>query len=198
MTRYILNSGGLKGHPEKAKLYTTEIFKGLGQKPNILLCFFAQMREDWENQYQEYLINFKNILPDDINPTFDLAFPEKFTEQVKASDAIIFSGGDDHLVQYWLKQFDLINLWQNKTIATNSASSDAIAKSFWACDWRQNKDGLGLVPIKFIAHYKSSYGADDPRGSIDWEKAYSELEKYGDTSLPIYALEEGDYIVIEK
>jgi hypothetical protein len=58
-------------------------------------------------------------------------------------------------------------------------------------------DGLGILPMKFIAHYKSSYGGNDPRGPIDWDKAYSELSKYGDTSLPIHALEEGHFIVIK-
>ena len=59
-------------------------------------------------------------------------------------------------------------------------------------------DGLGILPIKFIPHYKSNWGSDDPRGSIDWEAALRELEEYGDASLPIHALEEGEYIVIEK
>ncbi|EKE21485.1 MAG: hypothetical protein ACD_7C00216G0001 [uncultured bacterium] len=59
-------------------------------------------------------------------------------------------------------------------------------------------DGLGILPIKFIPHYKSSYGEDDPRGSIDWESAYKELEGCGNKSLPIHALEEGNFIVIEQ
>ena len=59
-------------------------------------------------------------------------------------------------------------------------------------------DGLGLLPIKFLAHYESGYGKDDPRGAIDWQQAYKELESYGDTSLPIYAPREGEFIVIEK
>src|SRR3989339_504336 len=185
MTKYIINSGGLRKNPEKNKLYLEEILKGLGSNPKILLCFFAQKREDWENAYQEYLDRIKELLPNDQKPSFELAFPDKFAQQVKNSDALIIPGGDDHLVQYWLKQFDLKNLWQGKTIATSSASSNFLVKYFWTCDWRKAMDGSGLVDIKFIPHYKSNYGADDPRGPIDWDRAYSELEKYGDTSLPI-------------
>jgi hypothetical protein len=60
-------------------------------------------------------------------------------------------------------------------------------------------DGLGILPIKFIPHYKSeTYGNDDTRGPIDWEKAYEDLADYGDKSLPIQALEEGDFVVLEK
>ena len=57
-------------------------------------------------------------------------------------------------------------------------------------------EGLNVLPIKFLAHYKSAYGAEDPRGPINWEKALEELKEYGDKDLPIYALEEGHYEVI--
>lgn len=50
---------------------------------------------------------------------------------------------------------------------------------------------LGVLPIKFLAHFKSHYGDIDSRGPIDWDKAYRDLENYGDKSLPIFALEEG-------
>lgn len=198
MTKYIINSGGSRNNPDKAKLSIAEIVKDLGDKPNILFCFFAQKREDWEICYKEKLDGFKQMMPDNIEPEFDLAFPDKFVEQVTKADAIMIFGGDDHLVQYWLKQFDIPKIWQGKTVFTSSASSDALAKHFWTCDWRQSMDGLGILPIKFIPHYKSNFGADDPRGPIDWDKAYNELENYGDKNLPIHALEEGEFIIIEK
>ncbi|MCX6793116.1 MAG: Type 1 glutamine amidotransferase-like domain-containing protein [Candidatus Falkowbacteria bacterium] len=144
------------------------------------------------------MITFKNSFPSDINPVFQMALPDTFEEQVKNADVINIKGGDDHLIQYWLKQFNLSEVFKDKVIVTNSAGSNVMVKHFWTCDWRKNMDGLGILPIKFISHYKSNYGDDDPRGVIEWEKAYKELESYGDKSLPIYALEEGDFIVIEK
>jgi hypothetical protein len=80
----------------------------------------------------------------------------------------------------------------------SSAGSNALVKCFWTCDWRQVKEGLGILPIKFIPHYKSAYGEGDPRGPIDWIQAYNELAEYGDQSLPIHALEEGDFIIIDN
>ena len=59
-------------------------------------------------------------------------------------------------------------------------------------------DGLGILPVKFFSHYQSDYGNDNPRDPIDWQKGYEELKNYGDTSLPIHALKEGEFIVIEK
>jgi len=72
-----------------------------------------------------------------------------------------------------------------------------MARCCWTLDWRQCIDGLGILPIKFIPHY-GSVDPDDPRGSIDWQKAYDELEAYGDPTSPIHALEEGQYIIIEQ
>lgn len=197
MTKYILNSGGLRNQPVKAGQFFNEIVKDLGDCPKILVCLFADMREDWEVKFEEKKVGFLEAMADNIKPIFELAFPDKFDQQVKGNDAIVIYGGDDHLVQYWLKKFDLPNLWRDKVVATSSAGSDALAQHFWVCDWRQCLDGLGILPIKLIPHYKSDYGNNDPRGTIDWDKAYNEIAEYKDKTLPVYALEEGEFIVIE-
>ena len=99
------------------------------------------------------------------------------------------------MLQYWIKQFDYKTLFKDKVIAGNSAGSDMIATHHWTCDWRACADGLGILPIKFIPHYLSDFGDSDPRGPIDWRKAHDDLAAYGDTSLPIHALKEGEFIV---
>lgn len=198
MIKYILNSGGLRNWPEKAVKFNREIVKGLGAKPKILFCHFAIARENWEGKFAEYTQRFLESMDKGINPIFELAYPDKFIEQLKNNDAVVIHGGDDNLLLYWLKKFDLPEIWKGKVVAGSSAGSNALAKHFWTCDWRECFDGLGILGIKFIAHYKSDFGSDDSRGPIDWDIANQELEKYGDKSLPIYALEEGDYIVIEK
>ncbi|KKR20009.1 MAG: hypothetical protein UT48_C0024G0006 [Parcubacteria group bacterium GW2011_GWE2_39_37] len=197
MPKYILNSGGLRNEPEKSRLFFIEIVKGLGETPKILFCFFAEKREVWEEKFETYKKHFSELAID-IAPTFELAFPDKFIEQMKNNDAVIIFGGDDHLVMYWLGQYNLYEICKSKVVATSSAGTNALVKHFWTCDWRKCFDGLGILPIKFIAHYESDYGNNDPRGPIDWQKGYNELAEYGDTSLPIHALEEGKFIVIEK
>lgn len=59
-------------------------------------------------------------------------------------------------------------------------------------------DGLGILPMKFLAHYESSYGSDDARGPVDWRRGYEELKEYGDTTLRVHALKEGEFVVIEQ
>ncbi len=195
MTKYIVNSGSVKNYPEKATKFFSELVKGKGETPKVLLCFFAQPREEWENRFEKDRIELKKFFEN--NPIFEMAGPDLFEKQLKECDAIYIHGGDDYLVQYWLKQFDLPNIWNDKVVATGSASSNALSKQFWTGDWRKCMDGLGVLPIKFLAHFKSNYGISDPRGPINWEKAYKELENYSDKTLPIYALEEGDYKIFE-
>lgn len=198
MTKYVLNSGGIRNQPELKKKFHLELIKGLSDNPKFLLCNFAQGREYWEIKFQGYSDAIAADIPIGIKPTFELAMPSLFVEQCREADVIYFHGGDDQLLQYWMKQFNLVELFKNKVVATNSASSDMLTTHYWTGDWRQCADGFSVLPIKFIAHYQSGYGDVDPRGPIDWQRVYDELVAFGDTSLPIYALKEGEYIVIEQ
>ena len=198
MIKYVLNSGGIKNQPELKKKFHQELVKGLSSIPKFLLCNFAQGREYWEVKFQGYLDAIAEDMPDGVTPIFALAMPNNFIEQCKQANVIYFHGGDDHLLKYWMSQFDMANTFKDKVVATNSASSNMLATHYWTCDWRQCGDGFGVLPIKFIPHYQSNFGNDDPRGPIDWKKAYDELAAYGDISLPIHALKEGEFIVREQ
>ena len=197
MTKYVLNSGGINNQPALKKQFHRELVKDLNTKPKFVLCDFAQAREYWEAKFPQYSAAIIEDMPEGIVPSIIMAMPDEFAEQCAAADIIYFHGGDDHLLQYWIRQFDVPNIFKNKVIATNSASSQMLSNSFWPCDWRECMEGLNILPIKFIAHYQSNFGANDPRGPIDWQKAYDELAVHGEASLPIHALKEGEYIVLE-
>lgn len=198
MTKYVLNSGGIKYEPTLKKAFHQELVKGLNKNPKFLLCNFAQGREYWETKFQGYSDAISEDMSEDVKPSFVLAMPDTFGKQCSEADVIYFHGGDDHLLKYWMGQFDMTELFKDKVVATNSASSDMLATHYWTCDWRQCGDGFGILPIKFIPHYQSAFGADDPRGAIDWDKARQELSEYGDKSLKIYALKEGEFEVFEQ
>lgn len=199
MTKYVLNSGNTSQYPEKQKAFFAEILKDLSTHPKILIVLFSRPREYWEETFQKYESTTKDALPDGIEAIFEMAMPDTFALQVENTDVVYVLGGDDYLLRFWFDKFDIPNIWENKVVAGSSAGSDIMVKHFWTCDWRKNMDGLGILPIKFIPHYNSSYGANDPyRGSIDWEQAKDELKHYGDENLPIHAVEEGDFIVIKQ
>ncbi len=191
-TKYVLNSGGIRGSGRGGD-FLREVLAGTGERPRLLMCFFAGPREDWEARYAEFSAEFRSWVPE-IPLTCTLAMPDEFPAQVAAADAIYLHGGDDHLVQHWLRHFDLPALWAGKVVATSSASSHALSRHFWTCDWRQCMDGLGIVPIKFLAHFGSAWGREDPRGPIDWEAARTQLEAYGEPGLPVHALPEGEWV----
>lgn len=197
MTKYVVQSGGIKNEPERKKQFHQELVKGLGNAPKFLLCDFAQGREYWEVKFANYSDLIHEDMPVGVVPSFELAMPDIFVEQCDKADIIYFHGGDDHLVQYWMRQFNLNELFTDKVVATNSASSNMLATSYWTCDWRAYGDGLGVLPIKFIPHYESSFGDDDPRGPIDWHIAKQQLEEWGSKDLPMYALKEGEYRVFQ-
>lgn len=186
MTKYVLNPGGIKRQPELKKKFHRELVKDLGDHPKFLLCNFAQGCEHWEPKFKDY----SDAIAEDV--------PATFAEQCRRADVIYFHGGDDHLLQYRIKQFNLADIFKGKVVATNSASSDMLATHHWTPDWRQCANGLGILPIKFIPHYQSSLSDADPRGPIDWQKAYDDLAKYDDTNLPIHSLKEGEFIVVEQ
>lgn len=198
MTKYVLNSGGIKNQPTLKRKFHQEIVKGMGNSPKFLLCNFAQGREYWEPKFAGYSNAIIEDMTGEVKPTFELALPGMFAQQCKDADIIFFYGGDCDLLFYWMRQFDYTDLFKGKVIATSSASSCMLARSYYTCDWRACQDGFGVLPIKFIPHYNSDFGDDDPRGPIDWKKAKKELENYGDTTLPVHALPEGEFIVIEQ
>lgn len=195
MTKYVLNSGGIKNQPELKKQFHRELVKTLGDAPKFLLCNFAQGREYWETKFPEYSSSIAEDLPKEVTPHFTLAMPDTFAKQCREVDVIYFHGGDDYLLKYWMGQFSIPELFKSKVVATNSASSNMLSTHYWTCDWRQCGDGFGILPIKFIPHFQSDFGSDDPRGPIDWDKARKELTEYGDKSLQIYALKEGEFKV---
>lgn len=198
MTTYVLNSGGWRNYPDRAKEFFAEVFKNSGNNPKVLVCLFAMPRDEWDVKYDQNIERIRKVLPEGIAPTFTLAEPASFPAQVMAADIVYITGGVDQLVLHWLKQFDLAKIFEGKTVATSSASSHALSTHFWSADWRMCLDGLGILPIKFLAHFKSAYGSTDKRGPIDWDAAKAELEKCGDPKLPIHAMEEGRFVVLQS
>lgn len=198
MTKYILNSGNAKRFPEKEKALTDEILSGFGDEVKVLFCFFSQPREDWDIKFEKYKEGFLKSVDGGKEITFEMALPDGFEEQVKNCDVIMLQGGDDHLLRYWLEKFDIPKIWDGKVVSASSAGSNVLVSSFWTCDWRECMKGMNIIPIKFIPHFNSDFGVDDPRGEIDWEKGLEDLKKYDDMTMSIHALEEGEFIVVEK
>ena len=198
MAKYVLNSGGLKSKPDTAKEYFAEVLEGLGETPKLLWCFFATLPDNPDERFTKYTKMFASYMPSGVHPIHKNAGIDTFAEDVAWADAIYIHGGHVSALRETLAEHDLSTIFSNKTVGTNSASSILMSAVGFDCYTRKPSKGLSIFPIKFIAHYGSDFGSDDSRGPIDWDAAYDTVKNYGDTSLPVHALYEGEFIVMEK
>lgn len=196
MTTYILAGGAIGKDIQSEQLLHAEIVKNLGPAPKIVVCYWAQPRETWEGRFDYYQDKVIQLFPKNVTPQLSLAMPSTFEEQMKNADVVYITGGDDMLLQSYMREFDLQSLFKNKVVVGSSAGVNVLVDSFWTCDWRECKKGLGLLQIKVITHFLSEYGSEDKRGPIDWQKGKKELETFS-TSLPMYMIKEGEFVVIE-
>ncbi|MES2931620.1 MAG: hypothetical protein V4682_02890 [Patescibacteria group bacterium] len=82
---------------------------------------------------------------------------------------------------------------QGKTVAGTSAGVCFLSRYYYSLSNLEVREGLGLLPVKALVHYRSDYNAPN----IDWDVAYQTLDEYGE-NLPILALPEGGFEIIEK
>lgn len=198
MTKYVLQSGNVKKYPDKMTIYFNELFVGVRDTPNVLWCFFATEPEYRQERYETYIQLFTSYFPGRVIPANKMASRANFEEQMQWADVVLFQGGSTELLLQELTGFDMAALLEGKVVTGSSAGAHMLTQYSWDCDHRACGDGLAILPVKFGAHFYSDYGEHDPRGPIDWSSAKKELAEYGDTSLPVYALEEGEFIVIVK
>ena len=190
MTKYILLGGYLAKARDGGKSFADELVKGYGVAPKILLCLFARSSETWQETFEKESSAFRAYLPDK-KLNIELADPVMFSQQVRWADAIYLRGGiTNTLVEELRKSPDWTSELDSKTLAGSSAGADAIATYHYNLDTQAVGNGLGLLPIKMVPHWRSDYGG----GKIDWDGAYAELKAYGD-DLPIVTLAEGQFEV---
>ncbi len=188
MSKYILVGGYVHKAEDGGKAFMEELVKGFNKPVKILDCVFADP-EQAEEKFKQDQERFSKFISDF---TLELATPEKFLEQLKECDAVFFRGGEtDILIDTLNKCGDWVPLLQGKTVAGTSAGAMMLAKYSHALEQNKIMDGLGILPVKVIAHWQSDIY------EVKWDEALTMLKEYKE-DLPTYTLKEGDYIVIEK
>ncbi len=197
MTKYVLNSGGLKNEPQKAQLFMKEVLRGLGSPVSVLLCFFAEPdTATWANRFATMSQLLQEWSPTGVLLKCSLAYStDTFAADVASNQVIYLHGGISAHAVKMFRSFDLQQLFSGKVVASNSATTHMLSQAYWSVDERCTGLGLGIVPVRTIAHYDSAYSADSPDGRVDWTQAKQDLEVFGDRSLPLHALKEGEFIV---
>lgn len=193
MTKYILVGGYIHKAQDGGKAFCEEIVKDFTHKPvKILDCIFARPRDAWEETLKKDELFFSQYVADF---TFEMADPDKFTEQVENSDVIFFQGGVPHQLmsilsrnEGWGKKLT------DKVVAGTSGGADTLCRYYGVGKTLNIGKGLNLLPIKFIPHWKSDYGQGL---EIDWDNLLKNLQNYKE-DLEIITLAEGEFKIMYR
>jgi len=193
MTKFILVGGYVQKAPDGGKAFCEELLKDFEEPIKILDCMFARLQTVWEETFTKDKEFFKTQLPGK-KLDFQLAKLNTFLEQVRWADVIYFRGDSSEELVKSLQQYsDWTQRIQNKTVAGTSAGADALSKYYYGLDNLEIRNGLDLLHVKMIPHFKSDYHGWE----FDWDKAEAELKMYKE-NLPLVALREGEFKVFEK
>ena len=194
MTKYILIGGQIHRAADGGESFCTELKKNINNKPiRILNCLFARVKSDWDLKFKDDQNFFSKHLEDF---ELELAQPENFIEQVKNSDVIFFQGGKPKIL---MSQLDLNTDWakefSGKVIVGSSGGADALVKYYGVGKTSNIGEGLGLIPIKFIPHFKST----QYQGNLDinWDELYNKLDSYKE-KLELVTVTDGEFVVVNN
>ena len=195
MTKYILIGGYIHEAPDGGASFCEELVKIVGDRPiRILDCLFARPQDVWNERFSDDK-NF--FLKHSSYFKLELASPERFLEQMKDSDILFFEGGIPRLL---ISTLDGVGDWyqylDGKILVGSSGGAGAICKYYGVGKTMNIGEGLGLLPIKIIPHWKSEsdYGRDK---NIDWDSLLEKLKRYKE-ELKIVTIKEGEYTIIEN
>ncbi len=190
----MLIGGYIHKAEDGGKAFCEELIKSIEHRPiKILDCLFARTEDSWPAKLNDDRIFFaKNMLDFQL----ELASPATFLDQLKNSDVVFFQGGTPHLL---MSQLDPNIDWgkelQEKILVGSSGGADTIAKYYAVGKTGNIGQGLGLLPIKFIPHWKSVEYAQEI--VIDWEALFEKLQSHKEP-LEIVTAGDTEFVVFEK
>ncbi len=157
MTKYILHGGFTRKDNELNRTFYGEVVRDIPDGGIILLIYFASRTEEHTTESFEYQIKMFTVAAHGKKINFVIATKEDFLDQLKRSDAVYFNGGSTNKLLKILRTYpDLKSLLEGKTVAGSSAGAYALAHFGASHDKPEVREGLGLVPIRVVCHYKSA------------------------------------------
>ena len=186
-----MGGGSPQSASDEGVAFCEEIVAGFSEPVKILDCLFARSPEKWERAFSEDKEFFTRCLPN-TNFEMQLADSNQFSEQIRLNDVLYIRGGTTLTLLNALKKIDRWQtLLEGKTIVGLSAGTNVLSRYYYGLDSLKIEEGLGLVPVKVIAHWRSNYNAPN----VDWDKTYLDLESHKE-NLRLIALAEGEFTVI--
>ena len=152
-TKFILHGGFDKGAEQANDAFFAEMLKDTPNEVKILLVYFAEEPDRIEERRESDLKQFNKNKGDKIL-SFKTTGEENFPEQVRGADVVYLHGGRSGRLLEALKKYPNIKeLFEGKIVAGDSAGANVLAGAFYSR--RAGAfEGLGLIPIKIISHYR--------------------------------------------
>lgn len=155
-TKYILHGGcAQKSHHNNTQFFK-EIVKNTAKHLKVLLIYFAS---DTENDKQNLELDSGQFITANTDKSFNftIAKEESFMNEIKSANIIYIGGGYTAKIIPIIKKFiinDLKDAFQNKIIVGESAGANALSKYGYSTYTKVIYEGLGVLPIFTIPHYK--------------------------------------------
>lgn len=186
MVKFVLLGGYAHKASDGGRAFYRELVAGY-PSPRVLMCYFARPIEQWEKTFAEDILTFASCL-DGAGPNFVLARKEEFIEQLKEADVLYLKGGDTKMLADSLASSPgWEKLLTGKCCAGTSAGAEVIAKYSYNLDYLSFYEGMGLLPVKILVHYRSDY-----LPNIDWEEITNQTNAFH-PDLPLITLREGEF-----
>jgi peptidase E len=155
MTKYIFHGGGLSLESDSNHGFYKEIVKDIPVNGTVLLVYFASRSDDNSERIALDTTRLKELTG---KPALHILIANEtdFISQIKESDAIFIRGGStEKLLNILYAYPDLKNSFEGKTIAGSSAGAYALS-TFYSSHYEDcAAEGLGIVPVRVVTHYKS-------------------------------------------
>lgn len=157
-TKFILYGGfnPAETNPDNSK-FSQEILKDAPENARVLVVPFAK-------EPDRFLPTFERVLSElstakwQNNIITESANEENFITQIKSADVIYFQGGSSSKLLETLKKFPALDqLLKGKVIAGDSGGGNVLCKFFYSPKTDAVCEGLGIIPVKMIPHFKEEY-----------------------------------------
>ncbi len=196
--KVILNGGYPDRAPDGGLAFCREVTGGLSQPVKILECLFGREKNTWDSALKKDVELFHNVLAG-VQVEFQIAKERTLVDQIGWADVVYFRGG------YTQRLYDVLSVipqWQdalkNKVVVGSSAGAYILSEVYvHAAEKPEARKGFGLVQIKTVAHYRSTFfhNGDHDKARQYWDMVDELLENLG-PHLEMMKLGEGEFRVL--
>ncbi|MDP2788527.1 MAG: Type 1 glutamine amidotransferase-like domain-containing protein [bacterium] len=155
MTKFVLHGGFSKerGPVQKDDKFFQEIIKDAPRDVKVLLVYFAEREEMVDLRIEQDKEQF-NKNKGEKNLDLRVASEETFLEDCAWADIIYLHGGRTTRLMGVLNKYqNLKEVFNDKTIAGDSAGANVLGQFFYSKTSKEIGEGLKILPFKVVVHY---------------------------------------------